>query len=71
MTWELVEVGPNHPCDRCTHPLYRHAGPDRKDFLQHGAHCLLLDCPCDGYFHARNPTTQIPSEVGPEDVIVP
>ena len=57
----LVEVAPDHPCDRCEHPSKWHAGPE------HWSECRVVDgrfyrgetiskgmrarkCPCDGYF---------------------
>ena len=56
----LVDVAPNHPCDRCSHPSKYHAGPDR------GSRCMIVGervwhgeripkplkakaCWCDGY----------------------
>lgn len=44
---------PTHPCDRCTHQLKRHAGPEREDFIPRGSCCLAKDCPCDGYVPAK------------------
>lgn len=31
----MVEIAPNHPCDRCDHPSKYHAGPDR------GSRCMI------------------------------
>jgi hypothetical protein len=59
----MVEIAPDHPCDRCDHPSKYHAGPDR------GSVCMVVagrvfrgeripkglrakQCLCDGYFPA-------------------
>jgi hypothetical protein len=56
----LVEIAPDHPCDRCGHPSKFHAPPER------GSGCMIVDgrvwhgrvtkpfrakqCLCDSYF---------------------
>lgn len=57
----LVEIAPDHPCDRCGHPSKYHAGADR------GSGCMVYNgrvwrgtklppkngsCWCNGYFPA-------------------
>jgi len=33
----LVEIDPNHPCDRCGHPSKYHAAPER------GSGCMVAE----------------------------
>lgn len=59
MSIRLIEIEPDHLCDRCDHPMRFHAGPDR------GSVCMIAEgrvfrgplekrsrakrCWCDGY----------------------
>ena len=38
----MVEIKPDHPCDKCGHPSKYHADVSRRDFLRLGSRCMVV-----------------------------